>query len=291
MMKKITLLTLALLAGLSPALADPSLWHVKGPKGDAWILGSIHVLPPDVHWRTPAIEAALKKSDIYAFEVSTDEASINLMRDMVMARGFLPATQTLRGMLRPEVLPDFDAAIATSGVDEKLVEHQRPWLAGLQMVLGATAKLGFDPKNGADQTLMAEAKTLGKPTRYLETMADQMAVIAPSDPQLELAEFESSLKEMKDVPGEVQPLVQAWSSGDQKKLDELVNGDMDDYPGARKALLDDRNARWVPQIETWLTEKHTYFITVGAGHLTGPGGVPALLRKAGYKVDGPRADR
>jgi uncharacterized protein YbaP (TraB family) len=185
------------------------------------------------------------------------------------------------------VLPDFDAAIATSGVDEKLIEHQRPWLAGLQMVLGATAKLGFDPKNGADQTLMAEATKLGKPTRYLETMADQMAVLAPSDPGLELAEFQSSLKEMKDVVGEVRPLVDAWSAGDQVKLDELVNGDMDDYPGARKALLDDRNARWVPQIEKWLTEKHTYFITVGAGHLTGPSGVPALLRKAGYKVSGP----
>ena len=52
-------------------------------------------------------------------------------------------------------------------------------------------------------------------------------------------------------------------------------------------LLDDRNQRWVPQIEAMLKEKHIFFITVGAGHLTGPKGVPALLRKAGYKVTGP----
>jgi uncharacterized protein YbaP (TraB family) len=52
-------------------------------------------------------------------------------------------------------------------------------------------------------------------------------------------------------------------------------------------LLDDRNQAWVPKITAMLREKHTFFITVGAGHLTGPKGVPALLRAAGYTVDGP----
>jgi uncharacterized protein YbaP (TraB family) len=36
-----------------------------------------------------------------------------------------------------------------------------------------------------------------------------------------------------------------------------------------------------------LAEPHTYFITVGAGHLLGPKGVPALLRAKGYRVEGP----
>ena len=40
-------------------------------------------------------------------------------------------------------------------------------------------------------------------------------------------------------------------------------------------------------IKKLLKEKHVFFVTVGAGHLTGPRGVPALLRKAGYRVDGP----
>ena len=82
-------------------------------------------------------------------------------------------------------------------------------------------------------------------------------------------------------------MVTAWANGDQAKLDELINGDLDQFPKARKLLLDDRNLRWVPQIEAMLKEKHVFFITVGAGHLTGPKGVPALLRKAGYQVSGP----
>ena len=88
-------------------------------------------------------------------------------------------------------------------------------------------------------------------------------------------------------PAGIQPMVKAWGTGDQAKLDKLINGDLDEFPEARKLLLDDRNQRWVPQIEAMLKEKHVFFITVGAGHLTGPQGVPALLRKAGYNVDGP----
>ena len=66
-----------------------------------------------------------------------------------------------------------------------------------------------------------------------------------------------------------------------------MNEELADQPEAKKALLTDRSARWALQIETMLREKRVFFITVGAGHLAGPDGVPALLRKAGYKVDGP----
>jgi hypothetical protein len=52
-------------------------------------------------------------------------------------------------------------------------------------------------------------------------------------------------------------------------------------------MLDDRNSAWVPQIEKMVGEKRTFFITVGAAHLVGLMGVPAQLRAAGYRVDGP----
>jgi uncharacterized protein YbaP (TraB family) len=92
---------------------------------------------------------------------------------------------------------------------------------------------------------------------------------------------------LRDVSAGIHPLLAAWSKGDQARLDELINGDLDQFPQLRKMMLDDRNQRWLPKIEAMLKEKHVFFITVGAGHLTGPMGVPALLRKAGYTVEGP----
>jgi len=63
---------------------------------------------------------------------------------------------------------------------------------------------------------------------------------------------------------------------------------LDTNPEARAALLDNRNAAWVVALKPWLDmERKTFFVTVGAGHLVGPGGVPALLKKEGYRVEGP----
>ncbi len=297
---KALLLALGLLAGVpgtalpqtqmglsSGRAASPSLWHVKGEQGQVYLFGSVHVLPPEVKWRMARIQIALERSDVFVFEVPEDAGAVAQLRGLIQTQGYLPAGQTLRGQLHPAALPDYDAALKNSGLDAGAVEHERPWLAGIQMMFAEMAKLSFAAGNGVDTILMAEALKKHREVRYLETIADQFALLAPDDRTLEVQEFEAGLKDLRDVAGGIEPMVRAWSNGDQAKLDELINGDLDEFPQARKQLLDDRNKRWVPQIEAMLKEKHTFFITVGAGHLTGPQGVPALLRKAGYTVEGP----
>jgi uncharacterized protein YbaP (TraB family) len=285
MSRKIAALLWLLLA--LPAAADPALWHVRGSGGEVYLLGSIHMLPPDVAWRSPAIDAAIKRADVFVFEVPENAKAISRMKELVAARGHLPESQTLRDMIHPEKRAAFDAALRASSVPEDAVAHDRPWLAGLALLFAQTAKAKFDPGKGVDMTLMGEAHKNHKWLRYLETIDQQFAVLAPDDPELELEEFESGLDDLKDISAEIKPLVDAWSAGDTGKLDTLVNGDLDEFPAARKALLDDRNARWLPQVQAMLREKRVFFITVGAGHLTGVKGLPALLRKAGYKVEGP----
>jgi len=267
--------------------ATPALWHVKGPRGEAYLLGSIHMLPPDVQWRSPAVTKAVSRAQVFVFEVPEDGAAMAWVQTLITARGQLPPGQTLRGLIHADKQADFDAALAASGVSEQAVAHERPWLAGLQMLVAEAARTGLGADNGVDMALMAEARARHQPMRYLETIDQQMAVLAPDDPKLDLEQFESSLSDLKDVTANIAPLVKAWSAGDTVQLDKLVNGDLDQYPGARKALLDDRNARWLPQVEAMLREKKVFLITVGAGHLTGPGGLPALLRRAGYSVSGP----
>ena len=287
-------LLLGLAAATGPLLAQPastkaapSLWHIQGEQGEVYLLGSIHVLPPNIQWRTPAIARGLARSDIYVFEVSQDQSAVAELNSLIQAKGFLPDGQNLRDQVKPASRPDYDAAVKASGLQSAMVEHERPWLAGLQLMFAQIAKLHYAPDSGVDSVLAADATKEQKQTRYLETIAEQFALLAPDDRALEMQEFESSLKDLRDVGGELGPMVKAWSAGDQPMLDKVINGDLDEFPDARKMLLDDRNKRWVPKIEAMLKEKHVFFITVGAGHLTGPQGVPALLRKDGYKVEGP----
>jgi uncharacterized protein len=49
-------------------------------------------------------------------------------------------------------------------------------------------------------------------------------------------------------------------------------------------LLDERNRRWLPQIERYLANRGA-FIAVGLGHLLGDGGLLAALERAGYLVE------
>jgi uncharacterized protein YbaP (TraB family) len=291
-MKKFFALLLSLCL-LSPAVsfaqtvARPSLWHVQGSKGDVYLLGSVHILPPDVQWRSPPIQGAIARADAFAFEVPQDAKAMARLQELIAAKGTLPPGQTLRSLLSKPAQADFDAALAASGLPLSAVERARPWLAGLQLLFAQIAKHNFAVETGVDAQLMAQAGKSGKPMRYLETIDQQFALLAPDDPVLEMEEFEAGLKDLRDIAGGIQPMVDAWAKGDQKTLDKLINGDLDRFPAARKALLDDRNSAWLPQIAAMLKRKQTVLVTVGAGHLTGPKGLPALLRKAGYKVAGP----
>jgi len=301
---KIALLLLTLLLGpalaqpsIQPALpagqtATPSLWHIKGQLGEVYLLGSVHVLPPHLEWRTAAIRRGLARSDVYVFEVPQDDKAVTELQGLIQAKGYLPPDQSLRGLLHPAARPDFDAVVAASGVPLSTLDHDRPWLAGIQLMFAQMSKLHYGREDGVEAVLADMAVKGHKQTRYLETIAEQFTLLAPDDGGLELEEFEAGLKDLRDVGSELEPMVKAWSMGNQAELDRLINGDLDQFPEARKELLDDRNARWVPKIEAMLKENHIFFITVGAGHLTGSKGVPALLRKAGYKVEGPnqRAD-
>ena len=46
----------------------------------------------------------------------------------------------------------------------------------------------------------------------------------------------------------------------------------------------ERNENWVPQVEKCLSDNAGCFIVVGAAHLVGRDGLPALLAKKGLKV-------
>ena len=281
------LILLALLPFAVPAMAAPALWHVKGPKGEVALFGSIHLLPPGLRWRTPAIDKAMADADVFVFETPADGAALARMQQLVAQHGLLPQGQSLRGLLPAAARADYDAALAAAQIPDAVIGHERPWLADLQLLVAQTRREKFSPDAGVDRKVMAVAGARRKEVRYFETIDQQFALLAPPDNDLQLQEFESDLKDYRKPDTELTALVSAWARGDVAAIDRLMNGELAAFPAAKKALLTDRNRRWALQIETMLQEKRRFFITVGAGHLAGPDGVPALLRKAGYRVTGP----
>jgi uncharacterized protein YbaP (TraB family) len=264
--------------------AHPALWTVHGAKGTAYLLGSIHMLPPQVEWRTREIDAALAKADTLVFEIKMDGAFQKRMQDYLQTRGFLPPDKHLRDMLPPTTRKLLDEEISDLGVEPASIDHMRPWLAAVTIEIIALKKQGYTAQSGIETELQRDKR----PIIGLETLDTQIALIAPSDPKVELQSLQATLDEQKDEASRVMgPLLDAWMDGDTKRLDKLAEAGLKQYPQARKALLDDRNRAWTKELIALLKQDKTFFVTVGAAHLVGPRGVPNLLRAKGLRVDGP----
>ncbi|MEI9996455.1 MAG: TraB/GumN family protein [Rhizomicrobium sp.] len=263
--------------------AHVALWKVSGKASTVYLLGSVHLLSPTLQWRDARIDKAIGEADAFFFETALDQDAI---KQYVAARGTLPPGQSLRAMLPPDSQKDLDDDMVLLGMPEAAIDGRRPWLAGLAMIGIKYMKTGLSAQAGVDLAVIAEAQARGKPLRYFETAGQQLALLAPDDPKLELESFEMLLKDFKSETDDVGPMVEAWAAGDTATLDKLFNKGFDNHPVARKAVLDDRNKAWVDVLKSVLdTENGTFFVTVGAGHLVGRRGVPVLLGHAGYRVE------
>jgi hypothetical protein len=267
--------------------AHPALWTVHSQNATAYLLGAIHILPPNVIWHTPKIDAAIDASDTFVFEAPLDDAGKAAILDFIRAHGTLPAGTTLPSLLDEQGRKDYQDALALTKVPPDRLDKMRPWLAAIVLETAYMEQQHYSPLSGVDRQILALAQARKKSLRYFETDQQQLAMLAPPDKDLEVKEFDAGLRQFQSDANSLGPLVDAWSHGNAALVGRLMNKELDKEPGAKKELIDNRNDAWMAQLDKMLEEHHTYFITVGTGHLVGPRGVPALLRAKGYMVDGP----
>lgn len=267
--------------------AHPALWKVRSKTATAYLFGSIHLLPANIDWHTPAIDAAIDSADVFVFETPMDDAGKTAVANFIAQHGSLPAGTTLPSLLPPEARADYQKALALTQISPAILDHERPWLASIMLDVAFLQRLHYMVEGGVDRQIYATAEQRKKRVEAFETPEQQLALFMPKNEKLEIAEFDADLKQFQSEQSTIGAMVDAWGSGDVKSVGRLMNKDLDSVPGAKKLLIDDRNAAWVKQIDMMLGEHAVFFITVGTGHLVGPHGVPALLRAQGYAVDGP----
>lgn len=266
--------------------AHPAMWTVHGSKGTVYLFGSVHLLPPQVDWHTKEIDAAIAKSDTLVFEIALDADAQQRMMAYITAHGLLPEGEHLHDMISPEAQKELDAELSKLHLASADVDQMQPWLATLTLEMTSIAKDNYSPSAGVDQQLQAHPQ--GKPIIGLETVEQQLALLSSGDPKAQLQSFEAGLKtSTESTNSKIGPLLDAWMHGRVDRIASLTLKDLVKFPEAKKLMFDDRNHAWIGKISEFLDQPKTYFITVGAGHLAGPDGVPALLRARGFRVEGP----
>lgn len=268
-----------LLAGCAPArsiAARPALWRVQDRDTTIWLLGSIHALPPDVRWRTPAIARAESAADTLVLEIAPADPHLAAaaFRAAARARGLPP----LRARVAAADRDMLDRAMTASGQAPETLDGYKTWGAALTIAAGAAAARGADAAHGIEAAVAADFA--GRGIGALETQAGQLAVFdaLPAAEQRTLL-----LQAARDALRSDDPTFAAWRRGDEAALAATL-APLDAQPAMRRALVTMRNARWASAIVRRMARPGRVLVVVGAGHLVGPRSVVALLRARGWRV-------
>jgi uncharacterized protein YbaP (TraB family) len=284
-MKAILASIIVVLALTAGAKADPAMWEVRDGDSTIRLFGSVHMLPPDLKWRTPALEDAITKSEHVYFETDVGPRGFLALTVKMTIASFQQMSTPWLYLLDDDQVAQLADAIGPLGISLEAASVTPPWMlsmeiAGAQMS-GDGAATQYSFNSGVEWTLQWDLVPDRK--AYLETPGEQFDLIAAGTLEEQVAALVAMLGETggSDALGEI---IQAWAAGDVETLASSLVPKNDGEQAGVEMLLLNRNRNWIPTLEKLLAENREDLIVVGAAHLAGEGSVLDLLEKAGYTV-------
>lgn len=277
-------LAAALFAFASTARAEPALWAVTGGNSTVYLFGSVHLLPEGGFAVRGALADALTDADRVCLEIdpgANDEASTAAI---TLSRAIDPEGRDLFELLGGDA-DRVRAKADDAGVQLEPLAMFEPWFAGLMVSVLALQSHGYGAQHGVEQVIESEAKRAGKAGCGLETLDGQLGMLDGLSAKLQKEILLQSIDEAADIDTKIEPMVEAWRAGDERALERSVGDEFDDYPELADTLIFDRNARWADQVAEMLEDDDDVLLVVGAMHLVGDRGLPALLEDRGYRVE------
>jgi uncharacterized protein YbaP (TraB family) len=271
------------LFGCLGAQAQSSVWALKGAHNTVYLAGSVHLLKKDDTSLPPALNHAYAAAKELVMEVDIDELDSPAAEALVLQKGVFADGSTLSDSIGAARYAQVATEAARLGLPIEGLQQFEPWAVALTLTQLEYLQLGFDADSGVERQLGRKAHADGKPIRGLETIEEQLSVLASLSKEDQAAFLEQTIAELPDAERETREILAAWRSGNGAKLAALMSEDFHSFPRLYQALVTDRNRRWLPQIERLLKNEQNYLVIVGALHLVGDGGLLQLARAAGFE--------
>ena len=277
----LALTCLSLAAAVRADSALHALWELRGKHNTVYILGSIHVLRQSDYPLAPAVLDAYSSAKAVFMEVNLDEIDSQQIQSELLASALLPAGKSLPAILGKQRYDHADALAREVGVELSQFDQFAPWFAAEAISQLQLMQLGFQPQSGVEMYFLERARSDGKTVSGLETVHDQIALFDAMSMDTQADYLVSSLEQARDLPKEVDAMVQAWRRGDTAWFANQLQTELGRDPQLYQSVLVARNRKWVPKIEALLNDDKNYLVIVGTGHLVGQGSVIELLKKDG----------
>jgi uncharacterized protein len=284
----LALLLLALCA--APSGAVP-LWYVQDDArpGTLLLLGSVHLLRAEDQPLPAAVREAYGRAERVAMELDPAELEPEASRAVLARIGVETPGGSLRDVLDAAQWQRAESLAAAAGLSLQSVAALEPWFATLTLYVAALADAGFDPALGVEQQLADWARRDGKPVTGLETFAQQVAIFKGLELDVQRELLMKTLEELPSMPADAATLVAEWRAGDDAALAGKLDTEFEGYEALRERLVGERNRAWLEPLDALLDAPGVTLVVVGALHLVGPDGLPALFAAQGLQVESLRA--
>lgn len=271
--------------GGGAAQAAPAMWRVSDGDSQVYLFGTLHALQPETHWRTPLYDRVLADAGTVWFEADMDSGDPDTIRLLIQRYGSDPDTPLSRKLQAPDV-----AALAGQ-TDLARIDHLRPWAVALMLSMQPALARGARTEKGADLTITHAARSDAKQVRTFETLEDQARMFASLPPLSEVQYLTTVIRERSGaqrprarLPANAPTLEAGWLAG---RLGVSQIADMQAENAALyDAFLKRRNLAWADTLTAEMAKSSgVELVNVGALHMIGPDGLPALLAARGLRVE------
>lgn len=280
-----------LVAAMLPAAAGSTaydkgmLWRISAPGIPAsYVFGTFHSAEPTLATLSPALQKVLGQVDRVMIEVVSSPETTREMATAVL----LTDGRRLSDIVGPDRFRRVVEAGARYGIPAENLDLLQPW--GVMGILSIPVSELKRQAQGQtlDRLIESTATERGIPVLGIETADEQLAALSGNSEADQLAMLDAVLDQGPRIEDSFEQLRQAYLAGDLGRLNELAMQDAGSTPPEvveryYRRLLQDRNYRMAERIGPHIANGNT-LVAVGALHLHGDEGLPALLARAGYDV-------
>ena len=287
----VALLALACATALPPAVETGQLflWEIAradGRGGVAHVLGSVHLSDDEIAF-DPAVEQALSRAETLVLEVAPEELASTRMAELTAQAGFFEDGRSLESVLSPETWRRLQARLKSEDLAPDAFLKMEQWLVGITLQIVGLERRGFDPERGVDMALARSAEAAGKTVVGLETAEAQIAALDSLPLATQELMLRSVLEGKNGGDAGLLLLLDAWRKGDDARIEAEVFAGLGEDPTLApffESIYFARNRHMASGIARIVDAGGLSFVAVGAAHVVGAQGVPALLAEQGYAV-------
>jgi uncharacterized protein YbaP (TraB family) len=288
---------------LDARAGTPALWRAEGSElapGSFYLFGSIHLGRPEIADLGAAVDAAYAASDEVVLEIDPAELDPAEVSEAFAAHGAIEPPHELVDVLTPETYDLLASHMADADLEMALIEHTQPWLIAMGIAQGRFAAQGLDEAYGVDRSIERRASAAARPTADGELAAgDAKTIVALETLKLQIETLSGLPYDVQDwlLRDTLQPdatdgwsttaILAAWKRGDDERLREIFLEEPADPRAAlyMERLIFERNERMTSRLVELAADGKSRFVAVGAAHMLGERGIPALLARRGFRIE------